>query len=160
MEALNTNGSTIDYSIERQRSRIEGLLAVPVAGGNGAASFIRVHNPIEMETVFFSAIAQGKCPTVPSPESLTSDNNRVFMYGQQSAVIPVPTPGGHYFVIVGFYVYNLIQVEGLSSNFNLGRMPWETTPPEMIPSQFFSSKYGLVTDQSSVALPPGTLRPR
>jgi hypothetical protein len=141
--------STTKYEIERARSRTEGILALPVAGRPPQnVSLVRLHAPIEFEVVYWSATRRGGPPVVPSPKSLAGNPNRVFLGGTQSAIVPVPTFGGHWFCLAGSYTYVIVGPEGLDSNFYLGRMPWETVGVDenYIPAANFQN--GIVSFQS------------
>jgi len=117
-----------EYSIERTRSRNEGIVALPIAGPVPQnVSIVRLHAPIEFEDVYWSASREGANPVVPSPRSLAGNLNRIFLGGSQSAIIPTQTLAGHIFVMSGHYRYVIVGPEGLDSTFYLGKQPWETT---------------------------------
>lgn len=119
-------GGTTDYMIERIHSRAEGLVAIPIAGpAPQAPTFVRMHAPIEFETVVWAATCKGGPPQIPSWESFIQGGNRIFLFGQRSGQVPTPTVSGHFFTVAGVYHYALVSTEGLDSDFALGVNPWE-----------------------------------
>jgi hypothetical protein len=160
MPENSTAATTTEYQIERTRNRFEGIDASPIAGpGPQNASLVRLYAPIEFESVFFSASRVGAPPLVPSPDCFNTNNNRVFLGGQQSALVGVPTlDGGHTYCMAGCYYFAIVGPEGLGSNFRLGKMPWEDTTAlgNFVPSTNFlalgildptmNSTFGLAPD--------------
>lgn len=139
----NAPGAThTEYQIERARSRSEGIAASAVAGGvNANASLVRLHSPIEFEAIYWSATRIGAPPIVPSPASLASNPNRVFLGGEQSALVGIPDIDSHTYVMAGAYYFAIVGPETLTSNFRLGVMPWETIPVSnnFIPASAFQT---------------------
>lgn len=123
----NRPGAThTEYQIERVRSRNEGICASAIAGGYlENCSLVRLHSPIEYESIYWNACRHGAPPIVPGPECLDGNFNRVFLGGQQSAIVGVPAIEGHVFCMAGVYHFVIVGPEGLGSNFRLGKMPWE-----------------------------------
>lgn len=151
--SFGPGSTTTTYNVERAHSREEGIISLPIAGEEQAVSLVRIHSPIEYETIFWSASRRGAAPIIPSWKAFITGNNtnRVFLRGQRSATIPVPTIGGHWYVVAGWYDYAIVTPESLDSNFMLGSMPWESinVNQNFIPREFFNATGIIATGKGS-----------
>lgn len=124
MPALPAGDTTV-HTISRRRVRIEGVVVLPTA--SGAKRRIRVHDPVEYTVISWTAQCNGRPPEVPHPTAL--DTNLVFIFGHQSAAVPIPTaedPNKRQWVMSGEYFYDMDELKGLDSEMPTGKMPWET----------------------------------
>lgn len=157
-----TGASTIEYAVEINHSSNEGVVVLPVAGPIGTpASVVRRHAPMEHRSVLWSAARQGGVPKVPSWDAYYVANNRnvIFLGGVRTADVPSPLAVGHWFLMAGRYDYAIVVAEGLASNFQLGKMPWETfnTFDNDIPSIFFDPLAILSTAPTVTTVPFPTM---
>lgn len=119
-------GNTKVHTISRTRIRNEGIVVMPTA--SGAKRRIRIHDPIEMMRISWESVCVGRPPDVPHPTSL--DTNLVFLFGQQTAPVPIPSaedPTKRQWMMSGTYFYDMTEPVGLAAEFPTGKMPWETT---------------------------------
>lgn len=149
--------STIEYAVEINHSSNSGIVVLPIAGPIGTpASVVRRHAPIEYRSVLWSAARLGGVPKVPAWDSyyVASNLNFIFLGGVRTADVPSPVTVGHWFLMAGRYDYAMVIAEGLASNFQLGKMPWEnsTTFDNDIPSIFFDP-YAILSTATTVAVP-------
>jgi hypothetical protein len=139
--------SVTNYSVQIAHSRIEGIVASPVAGpGIQNASLVRLHSPFERISVFWTAICTGAPPFIPSEKSYLKNMNRVFLGGERCGVV-TPDMVGHIWHAAGRYDYIVLAAEGLSSPFCLAKVPWELGKVQdfYIPSTNFLSQ-GIIND--------------
>lgn len=119
--------STTTYTVQMAHRRTEGIVASPIAGPVPQnASLVRLHAPMEMITVYWTAISEGKPPRLPSHKSFATNYNRVFLGGERVG-ITYPSVVGHVWIAAGRFDYVVVGPEGLESRFALAKCPWEGT---------------------------------
>ena len=112
------------YYALRTRTRNNGLAMMPVAGPSPQpAAVVVLHGSIEYDLISYVATKRGQPPTVPAPS--TTNPNRIFLGGWQSAIFPVPDQVGVMdYHLWGYYVFGILNPEGLESDFMLGTIPF------------------------------------
>jgi hypothetical protein len=121
-------GNTTTYSVEICHSRNEGIVASAVAGPVPQnASLVRLHAPVEMISVYWTAVSEGKPPTLPSSKSFLANYNRVLLAGERVGMV-FPSLVGHTWMAAGVFHYCVVGPEGLDSNLGLSHCPWEKAP--------------------------------
>lgn len=118
----------------------------PIAGeGPANCSIVRLHAPLELIKVYWTAISEGKPPVLPSHKSYLANGNRVFLGGERVGIV-TPALVGHYWSAAGYFLFAVVSPEGLSSDFSLARCPWEGTDASdfYIPSTHFQK--GIIND--------------
>ena len=148
------------FYVERVHAHQAGIVQLPVAGPaytSGAPTpcvYSRLHSPVEGETVYWLAVAEGGAPMVPSHNIVNP--NRIFLRGRRSAIIPVPLGGaGHAHAIAGEYHYGITTPEGLGSSFYTGEIPGGKKGPHfhVIPSSNFVQQIVSYLSQQTGAVP-------
>lgn len=125
------------YSINRSTGHITGIIQTPVGGGKGkAARFIRVHSPVEVEIITWTATAEKGPPTVPDPYSseLTTglNDNLVLLNSSIGLVVPVEIGGGtrgHAWAISGVYTYGAVKAKPIVRKYFGGKYPFDSDAP-------------------------------
>jgi hypothetical protein len=118
---------TTTYTVQFAHSRVEGVSANPIAGPEPQnASLVRLHAPLEMLTVFWTATREGAAPRLPSSKSYFQNYNRVLLSGERVGIV-VPNTVGHIWIAAGRFDYCVVGPEGLDSDFRLAKVPWEST---------------------------------
>lgn len=138
VENLPLAGTTT-YSVQIVHTHQEGIVASPIAGkGPKNASLVRWHAPFELMSVYYTAISEGKPPAVPSHKGYKTNYNRVFLGGERVGLI-VPNLIGHYFHMAGRLDFAIVAPEGLDSEFDLAKCPWELSDITefQIPAAYF-----------------------
>lgn len=122
------------YSINRSTGHITGIIQTPVGGGKGkAARFIRVHSPVEVEIITWTATAEKGPPTVPDPYSSELrtglNDNLVLLSSSIGLVIPVTIGGGnsgHAWSVSGTYTYGAVKAKPIVRKYFAGKYPFDT----------------------------------
>jgi len=138
VENLPFAGSTT-YAVQIVHQHVSGIIASPIAGrGPKNASLVRWHAPFEMMSVYWTAVSEGKPPRVPSHKGYFQNQNRAFLGGERVGVI-TPNIKGHLFHMAGRLDFVVMAPEGLDSEFDLAKCPWEDTGIEdfQIPADNF-----------------------
>ena len=153
-------GQASGYAVEFVHTHSEGLCVNPVAGkGPQNASIVRLHAPFERISVYWFAISRGTPPVLPSYKSFFTNANRLFLGGERYGVV-TPDLVGHIWQATGRFDYSVVAPEGLDSQFNFGKCPWEGLATDnavdfYIPAQYFqpgiinptlNQPYGFVAD--------------
>jgi hypothetical protein len=153
VENLSLASSTT-YAVQIFHSRTEGIVASPIAGpAPQNCSLARLHAPMEILSVYWTAVRNGGPPTLPSSKSYLQNLNRVLLGGERIGVV-TPDIVGHIWQCFGRYDYAVVGPEGLDSNFALAKCPWETadTIDFYIPASNFQTGF-INTLLNSTGLP-------
>ena len=138
VEDIPFAGSTT-YTVQVVHKHSEGIVASPIAGkGPKNVSLVRWHAPYEIMSVYWTAVSEGTPPRVPSHKGYISNYNRVFLGGERVGVI-TPSIVGHIFHMAGRLDFAIVAPEGLDSEFDLAKCPWEDTSISdfQIPAAYF-----------------------
>lgn len=126
MAENDPQGSTQEYTVIRTDGRDEGIEQIPTADGD--CKLVRLHGPIEVVIVDWTAIRSGAAPIVPHPDAF--EPNLVFLRGQQGKAVPMTKgDGGHSWMMTGQYVYAKKQAKGLDQDMPTGKVPWAPGGP-------------------------------
>lgn len=127
-----------DFMAIRKRTRKNGLAMMPTAGPSPQpAVVVSLHGGLEYDIISFVAGKRGEPPTVPAPA--TTNPNRVFLEGWQSAIFPIQDMGGiERYAIAGYYIFGILSPEGLESDFMLGNLPFPGVDTNEV---FYAGKY-------------------
>lgn len=138
------------YSINRSTGYMTGIIQTPVGGGKGtAARFIRVHSPVEVEIITWTAKSEKGPPTIPNPYSseFTTglNDNLVLLSSSIGTVMPVEIGGGtrgHVWSVSGVYTYGAVKAKPIVRKYLLGKYPFDgdvtTVSQNYIPEESFS----------------------
>ena len=126
------------WGCTRTRTSRNGLAVMPVAGPwPQIAAAVALDGGLEMEAATGIAVRAGAPPVIVSPNSLESNDNRLYLGGSQTGGIPAVSIGGvKIYVIAWVYVWCILSPEGLDGDFALGVSPLDPDTPtsEYLPS--------------------------
>lgn len=115
------------YAVQIVHTHSEGIVASPIAGkAPKNASLVRWHAPFEMMSVYWTVVSEGKPPLAPSHKIFFQNGNRAFLGGERVGVV-YPNIVGHIFQMAGVLHFCVVAPEGLDSEFDLSKCPWEQT---------------------------------
>lgn len=145
------------------RSRVSstGVAMMPVAGPAPQPSVpILLNGGAEYDMVTFTARRWGGPPIIPSP--VLNSPNRVLIGGGQSACYPLPVWGTtRLWAVDGWYLWGIINPEGLISDMPLGTPPMNGTDGPLDFNQYLRLATGnllnrqLTTDPTTTPMPTG-----
>ncbi len=109
----------------RSRTSSTGIAMMPLSGPPPMPSVpVVLDGGSEYDLVTFAAARWQLPPIIPAPVLLQSNSNRVLLGGGQSALFPIPFFGDtKLFQITGWYLFGIINPEGLISDMPLGTPP-------------------------------------
>jgi len=102
---LDKFGGYGSLSTEVSYGKRQGLLQVPIGATSGECEIVRIHQPISVKIVTWSASRKKYPPRVPAPESL--DANNVLLEVSIGHPVPFLAADGidHTYVLAGTYTY-------------------------------------------------------
>lgn len=112
------------YTIQKERYRVEGILQLPIYGAIGTSSVVgRLHSAMERMKIYW--IVQSKIGQPILPDPLLFDSNNRFLYGEQGGDSPMilPSQTAYAWRLWGTYHYAIISPQGLTDDFQLPRKP-------------------------------------
>ena len=146
MTQILQNAQWDQFQALRTRMSRNGLAMMPTAGAfPQVAQVVAFNGGLEFDIVAFQAAKRGGPPTVPAPS--TTNPNRVFLGGDQTAPFPIPDMGNiRAYGVGGWYIWGILAPEGLESDFMIGNLPFPGLDQnEFIPSSFFA--YNLINQR-------------